>query len=204
MRLTDLIVSLSQAHIQPIFTESTMLRLPFQTTLLLAPLAYALHHAEEHLLFNFREWRLRYFPDNNMLSTEAVFVILTAVTLIYLLLFNTLRTRISAWMVLLFLMATQVQNALFHLGGTLAFRDFSPGLLTGLLLYLPVNMLIMRAALREGLVTSWQLLLLFVGGGLLFWGFEFFGPLTLLLATLTCWGWTLVDARNAAVPGSTK
>lgn len=40
----------------------------FSTALLLAPLAYTLHHFEEHILFNFREWRLLYFPDSNALS----------------------------------------------------------------------------------------------------------------------------------------
>jgi hypothetical protein len=73
------------------------LRLPFRTSLLLAPLAYAIHHGEEHLIFNFRAWRLRYFADNNALSTEAVLVILVSVSMVYLLLHATIRNRVSAW-----------------------------------------------------------------------------------------------------------
>jgi len=173
-------------------------RLPFQTALLLAPLAYAIHHAEEHLLFNFREWRLRYFPDNNAMSTEGVLAVLTGITLVYLLLHATLRTRVTAGIAILFLMATQVHNALFHLGGTLAFQDFSPGLITALLLYVPVNLLIARSALQEGLVTKAQLALLFVGGGALFWAFEFVGPPVLLFATVTTWLWAVGSAFRSA------
>lgn len=175
-----------------------MPRLPFQTALLLAPLAYAIHHAEEHLLFNFRAWRLRYFPDNNALSTEAVLAVLMGVTLVYLLLHATLRTRVTAFTAILFLMATQVHNALFHLGGTIAFSDFSPGLITAMLLYVPVNLLIARSALQEGLVTKAQLALLFLGGGALFWAFEFVGPPVLLFATVTTWLWAVGSAFRSA------
>lgn len=99
-----------------------MLQRPFQISLLLAPLAYAIHHGEEHMLFNFREWRLRYFRDTNALSTEALLVILTGVTLVYILLFFVSRTHVSAWMAILFLMASQVHNAIFHISGTVAFQ----------------------------------------------------------------------------------
>ena len=177
------------------------MRLPFQTSLLLAPLAYAIHHGEEHLIFNFRAWRLRYFADNNALSTEAVLVILVSVSMVYLLLHATIRNRVSAWMALVFLMATQVHNAIFHLGGTIIFRDFSPGLITALLLYVPVNVLIMRSALDEGLASVKTLWMLFLAGGVLFWGFEIVGPLVLLVGVVTTWAWVLVSARTARVSG---
>jgi hypothetical protein len=172
-----------------------MPRLSFQTSLLLAPLAYAVHHFEEHVIFDFRAWRLAYFPDNNGLSTETLLAVLSAITLIYLLLHAVVRTRVSAWMALLFLMATQVHNVLFHLGGTIAFQHFSPGLITALALYVPATLLIWKAALAEGLVTPRILTVLFLGGGLLFWAFEFLGPVVLLVATLASWGWALASAR---------
>lgn len=167
--------------------------LTFNSALLLAPLVYAIHHAEEHLLFNFRAWRLKYFPDNNALSTEAVLVVLVSVGLVYLLLHATIRTRVSAWVVLTFLMATQVHNAIFHLGTTIIFKDFSPGLITALVLYLPANCLIAWAALQENWVSRRQLGIIFLAGGLLFWAFEYVGPLVLLGATLATWLWALVS-----------
>lgn len=173
-----------------------MPRLSFHTALLLAPLAYVIHHGEEHLLFNFREWRLRYFLDNNALPTEAVLAILVGVMLVYILLDAFARNRVSASMAVLFLMSAQVHNAIFHAGGTIVFRDFSPGLITALLLYIPVNVIIMRAALAEKLVSKRMLALLFVLGGVLFWSFEFFGPATLLIATLVPWICIAVSMRG--------
>lgn len=173
-----------------------MSRLSFSSALLLAPLAYAVHHAEEHLLFNFRAWRLRYFADNNALSTEAVLVVLMSVSMVYLLFHATIRTKVTVWMAITFLMATQVHNALFHLGGTLWFSDFSPGLITALILYLPVNFLIARAALNEGMITPQQLGITFCAGGMLFWAFELIGPLVLFAATLLTWAWALSSART--------
>lgn len=165
----------------------------FSTTLLLAPIAYSVHHFEEHILFNFREWRLLYFPDSNALSTELVYMILIAITLIYVFLHNVFESGPSAMSAVLFLMATQVQNALFHLGATVYFWDFSPGLYTALLLYLPVNFLIAQKALREGWVTGKSLALLFLVGGISFWLFEVFGPFIIGITVFITVIWILVD-----------
>jgi len=35
----------------------------FKNLIILGPLIYAIHHYEEHVIFNFREWRLRYFHE---------------------------------------------------------------------------------------------------------------------------------------------
>lgn len=175
-----------------------MSRLPFSTALLLAPLVYAIHHAEEHLLFNFRAWRLRYFADNNALSTEAVLVVLMSVSMVYLLLYATIRTKVTVWVAITFLMATQVHNAIFHLGATIVFRDFSPGLITAMVLYLPANWLIAHAALKEDWVSPRQLGVIFVAGGILFWAFEFVGPPVLLVATLATWIWAVSSGRTSA------
>jgi hypothetical protein len=175
-----------------------MSRLPFSTALLLAPLVYAIHHAEEHLFLNFRAWRLKYFPDNNALSTEAILAILVSFGLVYIIIHASVPTKVSAWMALTFLMATQVHNAIFHLGATIAFRDFSPGLITAILLYLPVNLLIARSAVKEEWVSPRQLGVIFVAGGVLFWAFEFVGPPVLLVATLATWIWALNSGRTSA------
>ena len=166
----------------------------FTISLLLAPLAYTIHHAEEHLLYTFRDWRLRYFADNNPLSTEAVFMILTAITLIYILFHAGFRNRASAYAILTFLMATQVVNAFFHLFGTIYFNDFSPGLITGLLLYLPVNAIIFHQALREGWVTWKSTLALFVIGALIFIAFEMVGPFPMVVVQLFFYTWIAYEA----------
>lgn len=175
-----------------------MPRLDFKTALLLAPLGYAIHHAEEHLFMNFRAWRLSYFADNNALSTEAVFVILSGITLTFLILHSLFENRATAWSVLLFLMASQVANIGFHVGGSLVFQDFSPGTITAVLVYLPVNFVIMRAALREGHVTVSALLGLLVAGVGVFAAFEMLGPLPMLAVILACFAWIGVSAARPA------
>ncbi|WP_390914595.1 HXXEE domain-containing protein [Pseudosulfitobacter sp. SM2401] len=166
-----------------------MLKWPFHITLLLAPLAYAIHHSEENLYFDFRDWRLRYFADNNALTTEAIFVLLTAITIAFIISATVLRTRAASWCVILFLMGSQIVNAIFHLGATIVFQDFSPGLITGLLVYLPVNFVILRAALRDGIVTPIQLLVLFFIGAAMFAVFEAVGPIILIAFGLVSVAW---------------
>ncbi len=171
-----------------------MNKITFKISLLFAPLAYAAHHFEEMIIFNFREWRSLYFADSNPLSSEAVFVILTAITLIYIILHYIFENRATAMSIILFFMATQVNNILFHAGGTLVFGHFSPGLITALLLYLPVNVIICMKALKEGWVSPVSLVILFVAGGALFWLFEQFGPFPMIGFLTATYIWTGVEA----------
>ncbi|MDC3143749.1 HXXEE domain-containing protein [Pelagibacteraceae bacterium] len=128
--------------------------LKFQNLIVLSPLIYAIHHFEEHVLYNFREWRLKYFSDNNAISTETILIILSSILLIFIFFHLIKNNRASAHLVLFFLMTTQVVNALFHIFFSFYFKDFSPGAITGTLLYLPVNFLIIQAAFTEGHIRS--------------------------------------------------
>ena len=79
-----------------------------------------------------------------------------------------------------FLMTTQVVNALFHIFFSLYFMDFSPGTITAMSLYLPVNYLIFRAAFNEGYLRSMkELCLLFIAGLSVFALFEMIGPIVI-------------------------
>jgi hypothetical protein len=79
-----------------------------------------------------------------------------------------------------FLMTTQVVNAFFHIFFSLYFLDFSPGAITAVLLYLPVNYLIFRAAFLEGYLRSVsELLLIFFAAILTFSLFELMGPIVI-------------------------
>ncbi|MBC8346162.1 MAG: HXXEE domain-containing protein [Candidatus Marinimicrobia bacterium] len=163
-----------------------MNKITFKISLLFAPLAYAFHHFEESIIFNFREWRSLYFPDNKLPSTELMLVILMAITLVYIILHFIVENKASAKSVILFLMATQVNNMIFHTGGTIVFQDFSPGLITAILLYIPVNIVIAQRALQERWVTKRSLIVIFLLGGILFWSFVKLGLIfmvTILLAT---------------------
>jgi len=171
-----------------------MKKITFKTALLFAPLAYAIHHFEEHILFNFRDWRLLYFSDNNPLSNETVFVILVAITLIYIILHSILENKATAQSIILFLMATQAANVIFHAGGTLVFQDFSPGLITAVLLYVPVTVLIAYTAFQEKWVTKRSLVLLFILGGIVFSLFELLGPAPMVSVLVVTYIWIFYTA----------
>ena len=149
----------------------------FKNLIILGPLAYTLHHFEEHIIFNFREWRLKYFLDNNSLSTEEVLLRLISLLLIVIIIHVIKNNRGSAHIVMFFLMTTQVVNALFHIFFSFYFLDFSPGAITATTLYLPANYLIFKAAFNEGYLRNMtELLLLFLSGLLTFTLFELIGP----------------------------
>ena len=149
----------------------------FKNLILLAPLAYLIHHFEEHIVFNFREWRLKYFLDNNSLSTEEVLIRLTSLLLIIIIVHILKKNRGSAHVAMFFLMTTQVVNAFFHIFFSLYFFDFSPGTITAIGLYLPINYLVFRAAFQEGFLKSKiEFLLIFSSATLTFTLFELLGP----------------------------
>ena len=158
-----------------------------------------IHHFEEHIIFDFREWRLSYFLDNNSLSTEEVLLRLLAVLLIMIFLHSIKRNRPSAHIILFFLMTTQVVNAFFHVFFSFYFYDFSPGAITGVLLYLPVNYLIFKAALNEGLVGSFRDIgYMFLLGAGTFALFELIGPQVMLIAFLLSIVYYLFASKNEA------
>ena len=108
----------------------------FENFLVLAPLVYIIHHTEEHIIFNFREWRERYFLDNNSLTTEEMLMRLIGVFLIILFIHLSTKNRPSALIAIFFLMGSQVVNAVFHVFFSFYYSDFSPGAITATLLYL--------------------------------------------------------------------
>jgi len=166
-----------------------MNKITFKISLLFAPLAYAFHHYEESIIFNFRAWRSLYFPDNKLPSTELMLLILMVISLVYIILHFIIENKATAQSVIIFLMATQVNNMIFHTGGTIVFQDFSPGLITAILLYIPVNIFIAQKALQEGWISKRSLTVLFLLGGLLFWLFEQFGPFPMVIVLLTSYLW---------------
>ena len=152
----------------------------FRNLIVLGPLIYAIHHFEEHIIFNFREWRLKYFSDNNAISTETILIILSSLLLTFIFIHLIKNNRASAHIVLFFLMTTQIINAFFHIFFSFYFTDFSPGAITSVLLYLPVNILIIIAAFNEKFIKSYlEVFILFCLGALTFILFEMIGPIVI-------------------------
>tara|TARA_X000000368_G_scaffold394918_1_gene361905 strand:+ start:692 stop:1222 length:531 start_codon:yes stop_codon:yes gene_type:complete len=159
----------------------------FENLLVLSPLVYIIHHAEEHIIFNFREWREKYFLDNNFLSTEEMLMRLIGVFLIIFFIHLVTKNRPSALIALFFLMGSQVVNVIFHTFFSFYYNEFSPGAITALLLYLPLNYFIIKAAFNEGfLKDKMEVILIFFLGCTTFTLFEIFGPFVLAISTLFC------------------
>ena len=158
----------------------------FKNLIVLGPLIYAIHHYEEHIIFNFIEWKLQYFQHSAAaLSTEAILSILTCILVMFALLHLVKNNRASAHVILFILFAIQVINAFYHIFFSFYFGDFSPGAITAVLLYLPVNFLIVQAAFKEGYLKSY-----FEFGCIAFLGtitfilFEIFGPIIIVAAII--------------------
>ena len=157
----------------------------FKNLIVLAPLIYAIHHFEEHIIFNFRDWRTSYFSDNNSIPTEAVLIILISLILVFIFIHLIKDNRASATLVLFFLMTTQVVNAFFHIFFSFYFNDFSPGAITAVALYLPVNYFIIKAAFKEGHLRSYvELSFIFLTGISCFTLFELIGPQVLVFTIM--------------------
>jgi len=91
--------------------------------------------------------------------------------------------RASAYVILYILFAIQIINAFFHIFFSLYFNDFSPGAITSVLVYLPGNFLIVRAAFQEGYLNSYaEYGLIALLGTATFILFEIYGPLVIVLS----------------------
>ena len=168
----------------------------FKNLIILGPLIYVIHHFEEHIIFNFREWRLKYFLDNNSLSTEEVLLRLLAVLLIWVFIHSIKKNRASAHVILFFLMTTQVVNSIFHVFFSFYFLDFSPGAITGVFLYLPANYFIFKAALNEGYLSNKKdLVYLFILAALTFGLFEMIGPKVMQIVTLLSIAYYIIASK---------
>lgn len=132
----------------------------FSTVIWLLPLAMALHEIEE---WNILDWYHRNFvdlPATTYTSTRAfiIFVILygfawTAVALLFV------NLKVTA--VLLSLLAVVVLlNALQHVYWVIAFRDYAPGVITSVLLVIPVIVFLGLVAGHQGLLPIWYQVLL--------------------------------------------
>ena len=158
----------------------------FKNLIVLGPLVYVAHHFEEHIIFNFIEWKLQYFKHSSApLSTEVILSILICILIIFALLHLIKKNRASGHLVLFILFAIQVVNAFYHIFFRFYFSDFSPGTITAALLYLPVNFLIVQAAFKEGFLRSYfEYGCISVLGTVTFILFEIFGPIIIGLSII--------------------
>lgn len=159
----------------------------FNNLIVLGPIFYAIHHFEEHIVFNFIEWKLKYFNHSaSALSTEAILSILVCILVIFAFLHLVKDNKVSAYVILYVLFSIEVINAFFHIFFSFYFNDFSPGAITSVLVYLPGNFLIIRAAFKEGYLKSYsEYGLIALLGTATFVLFEMYGPSIIVLSMIS-------------------
>jgi len=126
---------------------------PFRQIIWVAPLTYGVHIAEE--LWRFPAWASTYFAPG---FTTQRFVVSNAIIMLLLVgltaLVSAVKLRVVDFVYFCWLSGQLFHNALFHMGTTAYFGVYSPGVLSAILLYLPICYFIARAANREGRLTN--------------------------------------------------
>ena len=147
------------------------------------------------MVFNFIEWKLKYFYHSAAaLSTEAILSILVCVLIGFVLLHLVKNNKASAYVILYVLFTIEIINALFHIFFSLYYSDFSPGTITAVLVYLPGNYLIVRAAFQEGYLKSYiEYGYIALLGTTTFVLFEIYGPIIIglsIICSLLYFAWS--------------
>ena len=156
-------------------------KLKFKKILFLGPVAYIIHQIEE-TLFQFPSWRERNLGFSQTLPIPLFFSILMAVYLLYIMIHYFWSNKATAWVVLTTILAMQFHNGIYHLVGTIVFTEYSPGLITGLIIYIPLSCLLFYKAYKEELINKTSGIFALIYSGILFWSFEFLGNIIVFIA----------------------
>ena len=146
--------------------------LSYRQAIWLAPVAYAVHILEESQQFavwvntNFAQgFTTAQFVKNNLIMMSALIALSLLVTLH--------PRRWTALLHFLQISAVMFHNALFHMATTAYLGIYSPGLLSAMLLYLPVFYYITKRGYREGFLPNGLAIVVFVLAGIAHAGFVY-------------------------------
>jgi Protein of unknown function with HXXEE motif len=139
----------------------------FRRAVWLLPAAFGLHVLEESR--GFTEWAKRHTSER---YTQADFVRNNALGLLMTTGTTVLVSRGGSRPVFLFFYSTVLTqqalfNPLFHAGTTVTYRAYSPGLVTSVVLFLPLWYHLTHLALREGRISNREAMVGSVFGGLI-------------------------------------
>jgi hypothetical protein len=154
--------------------------LPFKKAVFLGPIAYLVHQIEESVL-GFPVWRERNLNLSQNLPILLFFSILMGVYFFIILIHYFWSNNATGWVLLNAILAMQFHNGIYHLVGTIYFAEYSPGLVTGLILYIPLSCLLFYKAYKEQLINKLSGVLIVIISGISFWTFEFFGNVIIII-----------------------
>lgn len=142
----------------------------FSRIILLAPSAYALHVVEES--FGFPQWVSENF---SVIFTTARFrrnnVMFIMLSIIITCITYKVPRKILVFMFVSWFAGLYFHNALFHIGTTAYFKSFSPGLITSILIYIPLSCSFFYLASKEKYLNNFQIITGFIMGGIAHYAF---------------------------------
>jgi hypothetical protein len=130
-----------------------------------APFVAACLHVTEEFFFpgGFAEWDRRYRPEFAGSITSRLHVIVNALLLLVAYDVFALRHHATGPLMWMAVAAIEFSNALWHLRGAWKTRSYSPGMVTGTLLYGPVTIYGYTHFLRTGVSPKTALLGFLIG-----------------------------------------
>jgi len=173
---------MSKPKIKSFFSSLT-----FKKVIWIAPVLYLFHIIEE-AVFGFYIFMNKYRGGNS--TYESFLISNTLIMIVYLILislFTIYPNRVTAFFNLAGLLAAQFFNAFFHLIMAIEFGAYCPGLITGLVLYIPYNLILVWMAYREEYITKTMGIIAFLIGAILMTLFEIEG-----LNRIVLFGWPTI------------
>ena len=135
-----------------------IMKLDFLTILWLFPITLLIHELEE---WNILKWYDRHFVDmprdKSNASTRFFLIFISVVCFLWTgVAVATQREQVAVWIMLPFV-GIVVQNIFQHIYWLFLFRSYAPGIISAILLLLPVNGYILFKGFGDGMI-SWPLL----------------------------------------------
>lgn len=138
--------------------------------ILLIPIVYAIHMLEES--FGFVHWVNEnispHFTTTNFHRNNLIMFV--ASVLISIVAFK-IQNRITAFLVITWVFGLILNNVFFHVGGTLFYKKYSPGILSSIFIYLPFSVLLLWTLLKEKRLRKSELVSSFFFGAICHYGF---------------------------------
>lgn len=137
----------------------------FRLLLWLIPIFFTIHNLEEAR--GMARWAQRHFADIMLITREQMLTAIALVTLVGWLLtalcWSAPRRSVRLHL-LLGAQAILFFNVFFHVGGAIITAGYAPGMVTAILLELPLSLILFRRARQEEILTRRGLLAVLAGG----------------------------------------
>ena len=144
----------------------------FSRVVLIMPLAYAFHVLEES--FGFPQWVSKNFT---ITFTTSQFrrnnLLFFAISIFIALIVYKLPRKFMVFIFLSWVAGLFFHNALFHIGTTVYFQNYSPGLISSIIIYVPLSLIYYKLVSSEGVLTKFEIIFSFILGGIIHYFFIF-------------------------------